>query len=49
MDKAPRIRPPTEVLRAELRAVATLSNVGLITALLSCNCQLASVGLQLTF
>jgi hypothetical protein len=34
-------------VRAELRAVAALSNVELITALLSCNRQLALVGLQL--
>src|SRR5882724_3744729 len=33
-------------VRAELRAVAALSNVELITALLSCNRQLALVGLQ---
>ena len=33
--------------RAELRAVAALSNVELITAMLSCNRQLALVGLQL--
>jgi hypothetical protein len=31
-------------VRAELRAVAALSNVELITALLSCNRQLARVG-----
>lgn len=37
---------PQEV-RAEMRAVAALSNVELITALLSCNRQLASIGLQL--
>ncbi|HEY5744093.1 MAG TPA: SMC-Scp complex subunit ScpB [Terrimicrobiaceae bacterium] len=36
-----------EEVRAEVRAVAALSNVELITALLSCNRQLASVGLQL--
>jgi chromosome segregation and condensation protein ScpB len=36
-----------EEVRAELRAVAALSNVELITALLSCNRQLALVGLQL--
>src|SRR4249920_308505 len=35
-----------EEVRAELRAVAALSNVELITALLSCNRQLALVGLQ---
>jgi chromosome segregation and condensation protein ScpB len=35
------------VVRAELRAVAALSNVELITALLSCNRQVALVGLQL--
>src|SRR4029077_18525587 len=34
-------------VRAELRAVAALSNVELITALLSCNRRLALVGLQL--
>jgi chromosome segregation and condensation protein ScpB len=34
-------------IRAEVRAVAALSNVELITALLSCNRQLALVGLQL--
>ena len=34
-------------VRAEMRAVAALSNVELITALLACNRQLASVGLQL--
>ena len=34
-------------VRAEMRAVAALSNVELITALLSCNRQLALVGLQL--
>ena len=34
-------------VRPELRAVAALSNVELITALLSCNQQLALVGLQL--
>jgi hypothetical protein len=34
-------------VHAELRAVAALSNVELITALLSCNRQLALVGLQL--
>ena len=34
-------------VRAELRAVAALSNVELITALLSCNRQLALVGLRL--
>ena len=34
-------------VRAELSAVATLSNVELITALLSCNRQLALIGLQL--
>jgi chromosome segregation and condensation protein ScpB len=34
-------------VRAKLRAVAALSNVELITALLSCNRQLALVGLQL--
>jgi hypothetical protein len=32
-----------EEVRAEMRAVAALSNVELITALLSCNRQLASV------
>jgi chromosome segregation and condensation protein ScpB len=36
-----------EEVRSELRAVAALSNVELITALLSCNWQLALVGLQL--
>jgi chromosome segregation and condensation protein ScpB len=36
-----------EEVRSELRAVAALSNVELITALLSCNRQLALVGLQL--
>jgi chromosome segregation and condensation protein ScpB len=36
-----------EEVRAEVRAVAALSNVELITALLSCNRQLAFVGLQL--
>jgi chromosome segregation and condensation protein ScpB len=36
-----------EEVRAEVRAVAVLSNVELITALLSCNRQLATVGLQL--
>ena len=36
-----------EEVRAELRAVAALSNVELITTLLSCNRQLALVGLQL--
>jgi chromosome segregation and condensation protein ScpB len=36
-----------EEVRGEMRAVAALSNVELITALLSCNRQLASVGLQL--
>ena len=36
-----------EDVRVEMRAVAALSNVELITALLSCNRQLASVGLQL--
>jgi chromosome segregation and condensation protein ScpB len=36
-----------EEVRAEMRAVAALSNVELITALLSCNRQLALVGLQL--
>jgi hypothetical protein len=36
-----------EKVRAEMRAVAAFSNVELITALLSCNRQLASVGLQL--
>jgi chromosome segregation and condensation protein ScpB len=35
-----------EEVRGEMRAVAALSNVELITALLSCNRQLASVGLQ---
>jgi hypothetical protein len=34
-------------VRAEMRAVAALSNVELIIALLSCNRQLALVGLQL--
>ena len=34
-------------VRAELRAVAALNNVELITALISCNRQLALVGLQL--
>jgi chromosome segregation and condensation protein ScpB len=34
-------------VRAEARAVAALSNVELITALISCNRQLALVGLQL--
>ena len=34
-------------VRPELRAVAALNNVELITALLSCNRQLALVGLQL--
>ena len=34
-------------VRPELRAVAALSNVELIAALLSCNQQLALVGLQL--
>ena len=34
-------------VRAELRAVAALNNVELITALISFNCQLALVGLQL--
>ena len=34
-------------VRAEVRAVAALSNVELITALLSCNRQLAFAGLQL--
>ena len=34
-------------VRAELRAVAALSNVELITELLSCNRQLSLVGLQL--
>jgi hypothetical protein len=34
-------------VRAEARAVAALSNVELVTALLSCNQQLALVGLQL--
>ena len=34
-------------VRAEARAVAALSNVELVTALLSCNRQLALVGLQL--
>jgi hypothetical protein len=33
--------------RAELRAVAALNNVELITALISCNPQLGLVGLQL--
>ena len=37
---------PPEV-RAELRAVAALNNVELITALISCNPQLGLVGLQL--
>jgi hypothetical protein len=32
---------------AELRAVASLNNVELITALISFNCQLGRVGLQL--
>jgi hypothetical protein len=36
-----------EEVRAELRAVASLNNVELITALLSCNRQLGHVGLQL--
>jgi chromosome segregation and condensation protein ScpB len=36
-----------EEVRAEMRAVAALSSVELITALLSCNRQLALVGLQL--
>jgi chromosome segregation and condensation protein ScpB len=36
-----------EEVRAESRAIAALSNVELITALLSCNRQLALVGLQL--
>jgi chromosome segregation and condensation protein ScpB len=36
-----------EEVRAEMRAVAALSNVELVTALLSCNRQLAIVGLQL--
>jgi chromosome segregation and condensation protein ScpB len=36
-----------EEVPAEVRAVAALSNVELITALLSCNRQLALVGLQL--
>jgi hypothetical protein len=36
-----------EEVRAELRAVAALSNVALITALFSRNRQLAFVGLQL--
>jgi chromosome segregation and condensation protein ScpB len=36
-----------EEVRAEMRAVAALSNVELITALLSCNRQLGVVGLQL--
>jgi hypothetical protein len=36
-----------EEVRAEVRAVAALSNVELITALLSSNKQLAIVGLQL--
>ena len=34
-------------VRAELRAVASLNNVELITALISCNRQLGLVGLQL--
>jgi chromosome segregation and condensation protein ScpB len=34
-------------IRAELRAVAALNNVELITALISFNCQLGLVGLQL--
>ena len=34
-------------VRPELRAVAALNNVELITALISFNCQLALVGLQL--
>jgi segregation and condensation protein B len=34
-------------VRAELRAVASLNNVELITALISFNCQLGLVGLQL--
>ena len=36
-----------EEVRSELRAVAALSNVELITALLSCNWQLALVGLRI--
>ena len=36
-----------EEVRAEVRAVASLNNVELITALLSCNQQLAQIGLQL--
>ena len=36
-----------EEVRAEVRAVASLNNVELITALLSCNRQLAPIGLQL--
>ena len=36
-----------EEVRAEVRAVASLNNVELITALLSCNQQLAPIGLQL--
>jgi hypothetical protein len=36
-----------EEVRAELRAVASLKNVELITALISCNRQLGLVGLQL--
>ena len=38
-----------EEVRAEVRAVAALSNVELITALLSCNRQLALTGLSQTF
>ncbi len=34
-------------VRAELRAVTSLNNVELITALISCNRQLGLVGLQL--
>jgi hypothetical protein len=36
-----------EEVRAEVRAVASLNNVEFITALLSCNQQLAPIGLQL--
>ena len=36
-----------EEVRPELRAVAALNNVELITALISCNRQLGLVGLQL--
>jgi len=38
-----------EEVRPELRAVAALNNVELITALISCNRQLGLVGLQLRF